>query len=169
MQKGTDIDGAVEPDSVRGDHEKDAENPREEGRMKVSFEKPPVWDEAGKVFPLDGRYGVVFTYGDTLYNPWKVQIPTDLRVHEEEHMRQQGGTDEGAKAWWDRYLSDKAFMVEQEAEAYAAQYAFVCGVVKDRNKRVREMRQLAQMLSGELYGNAVSLAEAERAIRANLV
>lgn len=136
-----------------------------EKEMQVSFEKPPVWEEANKLFKLDGRTGVVFTYGDTIYNPWKVNIPQDLIEHEKTHAKQQNWSTDEAKIWWEKYIADPEFRIQQEVEAYGRQYRFLCKTNKDRNKRARILWELAEMCSGPLYGNAVSFNEAMNRIR----
>lgn len=134
--------------------------------MKISFEKPPCYDEANKLFKLDElNLGTVFTYGDTLYNPSKVPIDRDLLVHEETHGHQHQHDATVAKLWWERYIKDPQFRLEQEAEAYGKQYAYLCTVIKDRNKRYRALRSLASALSGPMYGSIVKHSEAEALIR----
>jgi len=132
--------------------------------MLISFEKPPIYDEAVKHFAIDPKH-TVFTYGDTLYNPGGLFISEDLYVHEETHAEQQGHGEEGAKVWWDRYLTDPLFRVEQEAEAYGRQYACICQKVKDRNKRVVHLNALAHILAGPLYGKAISPTKSMKMIR----
>lgn len=132
---------------------------------QISLEKPPIWDEAVKYFQLDGRYGTIFTYGDTIYNPFKVHIPDDLIHHEEVHVKQQAAFEGGPETWWKRYFDDVEFRVSQEVEAYGAQYKFICKNVKDRNRRNDHLVELAHMLSGPMYGNPVSFFEAMNRIR----
>lgn len=132
--------------------------------MKFSYEKPPVWDDAFKVFGFDPS-NTVFTYGDVLYNPGRIEIPDHLLVHEETHAQQQQYNDTVAKIWWQRYIADPVFRVDQEVEAYGAQYNFICHKVKDKNARFRNLHMMAQWLSGEMYGSAVSYTDALRRIR----
>jgi hypothetical protein len=67
--------------------------------MMISFDKPPMYDEAVKHFDIDSLH-TVSTYADTLYNPGGLFIPEDLYVHEETHAEQHGHSEEGAKIWW---------------------------------------------------------------------
>lgn len=92
-------------------------------------------------------------------------LTPDLIVHEETHGEQQDMHPDVAKIWWERYLHDPEFRVEQEAEAYGAQYRFICRQKKDRNARTRWLNTLANALSGPMYGNVCSYAEAIEKIR----
>ena len=133
--------------------------------IKIIKELPPVWDKVIAAGMNPNPETVIFAYGDTIYNPGDILIPDYIMEHEEMHLRQQGYTEAGAIEWWDRYLVDPHFCIREEAEAYAAQYDFMCRTTKDRNQRFNIMRQLAHMLSGEMYGSVVSVDFALTAIR----
>ncbi len=128
------------------------------------IEKPPIWDQANEMVEL--VYGTVFTYGDCIYNPDAVEISQDLLVHEQCHMKQQMYNETIAKIWWDKWFHDVQFRIEQEVAAYAAQYRYICSVVKDKNARDKNLRILARMLSGPVYGNVISTIGAMEAIKA---
>lgn len=134
--------------------------------MKVSFEKPPVYDEANKIFKLEENgIGAVFTYGDTCYNPFGVPLTAELIRHEETHMEQQEGHPDVAAVWWKRFVQDPQFRVDQEAEAYGAQYKLYCQQHKDRNSRAKYLWQIATLLAGPMYGNVIKHAEAMALIK----
>lgn len=134
--------------------------------MKVSYEQPPVWDQANKLFKLEElKIGAVFTYGDTIYNPSSIALTPELIRHEETHMEQQQANSDVAKAWWKRYIQDPQFRLEQEAEAYAAQYKLFCQIHKDRNKQARYLYQIAGLLASPMYGNIVTRTEAQSMIK----
>ena len=79
--------------------------------------------EASLVKELEERgIAAIFTYGDTIHNPFNVALDAELIRHEETHMEQQEGHPDVAKVWWDRYIQDPQFRLDQEAEAYGAQY-----------------------------------------------
>ena len=135
--------------------------------MKISFDKPPIYDEANELFHLNTlKLTPVFTYGDTIYNPSRLDIKPDLAVHEEKHAEQQKHNATVAKLWWKRYLADPAFREEQEAEAYSAQYQYLCTLTKDRNKRFQYLHALAVQLAGEMYGNVITYSKALKRISA---
>ncbi len=132
--------------------------------MKVSTDWPPNIKEIREAFDLEGLE-VVFTYGDTIYNPFKGIISPHLHDHEETHMRQQQAYEGGAAAWWKRYLKDPEFRVSQELEAYGRQYRTYCKTVKERNYCALFLHELAKDFSGPMYGNCISTGEAQAAIR----
>ena len=120
--------------------------------MKIKNEKPPIYDhilQAG-LAPSDGA---IYTYGDTIYNPTGQPIPPDLVEHEERHSWQQA---DDPDSWWGRYLDDAYFRMDQEAEAYADQYNFICKKVLDRNQQYRILSRLSQILASPMYGSVLS-------------
>ena len=127
--------------------------------MKIKEENPPNINEILKY--LTPNYGVIYCYGDTIYNPDKVNITADLVAHEQVHTRQQGVA---IDAWWYKYLIDSEFRLSQELEAYGEQYKFV----KEKTSgKLREyiLDRMAQALSGETYGNLLNFAQAKSKIR----
>lgn len=129
--------------------------------MRIENKKPPIWNEviAAGMKPSET---VVFTYGDTIYNPGKVEIPDYIIHHEATHSAQQGIDPD---AWWSRYLADPYFRLDQEVAAYARQYEFICRKVKDREKRNRILIENAGILAGPIYGNMISQSAAMEMIR----
>lgn len=132
--------------------------------MKILLTKPPNYEEVSKFFNLPEKVAVFFTYGDCMYNPSMAKITPELIRHEETHVEQQQASEEVANIWWQRYVKDPVWRVEQEAEAYGAQYAFYCQGEKDRNKRAVYLHEIAIHLSGPIYGNAIDHADARKMI-----
>lgn len=130
---------------------------------KISFQKPPVFDSACAAFRIDGRTAV-FTYGDTIYNPNQFNLPDHLIEHEKTHMEQQNYNAADAALWWGKYMRDKAFLIDQEAEAYGRQYKFVASRY-DRKTRRNFLKQLAKVFSGHLYNYALTFDEAVELIK----
>lgn len=151
--------------------------------MKIKYELPPIWDNVCVAFDVNPGT-TLFTYGDTIYNPGAVEpIPDHLVVHEEVHAEQQNCKYVIKKSsvgfsttpieikkmtpelWWGKFLRDPVFRLDQEAQAYGAQYAFMCKTNKDRNHRYKTLWYLAGILSGSLYGNCTSRQEAVKLIQ----
>lgn len=132
---------------------------------KISRQKPPahIYNRCVKQFGVDFNKGIVFTVGDTIHSA--VEIPRDLMVHELTHVRQQRAFEGGYEEWWNRYLEDEKFRYSQELEAYRNQWKWIETNVKDRNKAFRLFMQIAQLLSGEMYGKMVTLSEAKEALK----
>lgn len=107
----------------------------------------------------------VFTYGDTIYNPGGETLPNHLVAHESVHARQQSSMLNGPDAWWEQYLSDPLFRLEQEAEAYAAQYAFYAKNKKSQDARIRFLADLGRMLASQTYGGIISPSQATSLIQ----
>lgn len=131
--------------------------------IKHSTEKPPVWDELVRRFNPDWKRTAV-AYGDTIHSA--TPLPADVEVHERVHLKQHGYTAEGAAAWWVRYLEDADFRLEQELEAYRAQYQYLKKTVKDRNELARQTLKLARDLAN-MYGLTINVARALTAIKNN--
>ena len=120
--------------------------------------KPPNWNTLEKEFRVKWE-NIVVTYGQCVYS--EKPLSPDLIVHETIHTKQQGDTPD---IWWERYIKDPIFRLEQELEAYIAQVKYVKKNIKDRNQRFRFIYQLAQDLSGSMYGNCISFNEAYKKI-----
>lgn len=106
--------------------------------------------------------GVVFCYGDTVYNPKGDKLFEPIIAHEEVHSRQQKDCG-GPEAWWDRYIAEPKFRFDQELEAHREEYR-VASMHLPRNHRRRVLRGLSERLAGPLYGKMVTKHEAARLI-----
>lgn len=130
--------------------------------MKVAKEFPPNYDRICEVIPaVKDIRGIVFTYGDTIYNPDDMPVEDHLDVHESVHQAQQAKM--GIEEWWEEYLKNPQFRLEQELEAYRAQYQFtrkVYGLAPAGDL----LKQVADDLSGTMYGNIMRRKDARKAI-----
>lgn len=129
--------------------------------MEIVVAQPPNFDEIVRVFPFAGNHGVIFTFGQTIYNPSAVQVSPALRSHESVHAQRQGTDPAG---WWASYLDDPKFRLEEELIAHRAEYRAFRSWTKDRNAVARELDLIARRLSGPLYGGLLSHAAARRFI-----
>lgn len=130
--------------------------------MKILEEFPPNFKEIEKVFPNLEKSKPIFSYGDTIYNPYKAKVTPDLEVHEAVHGKQQKGD---PKTWWGYYLVDPEFRLSQETEAYGAQYCFLKETIKIPKITDWYLDKISLSLSGELYGNMLNYAQAKSRIR----
>lgn len=130
--------------------------------MNIVKGLPPNYDAISKRFKFSsmeaGRFKPVFAYGDILYNPLGSNISIDLMVHEETHKMQQERVG-GPERWWEFYLDSDTFRLEQELEAYQAQYQSIC-LHASRNERRFELNRMANDLSSALYGNIIKKKDA---------
>ncbi len=127
--------------------------------MMECFDVPPVMDEIKRLFDVN-LDSTIFTFGDVLYNPRHILYSFDYVKHEEVHAGQQGHTPEGAGKWWARYFQDPYFRIQQEAEAYGAQYAYLQKTDKNRERVNRAVVWFSQALSGPNYGHVIGQATA---------
>lgn len=144
--------------------------------MIVKQERPPLYAEIDMKFHVAHRRGVLYTFGDAIYNPDGVDIPPALMEHEEVHSARQlaypgiaGLSCDAAtrvEAWWKRYLDDDAFRLAEELPAHRAEYQAICRDTRDRNQRDKWARVIAARLASSLYGNVIAMSEAMRRVRA---
>ena len=81
-------------------------------------------------------------------------------AHEQTHTKQQGDDIDG---WWDRYLSDFEFRLNQEVEAYHNQYMFLLDNYNRKDRRVI-LSQISKDLASPIYGNLVTKEKAKELI-----
>lgn len=128
--------------------------------MKVTIKE---LSEAPNFQELKDHFGVgeetIIAYGDAIYVKGK-QLTSDLLQHELTHCERQKFNPESAKRWYELYMSDDKFRLQEEAIAYHNQYEFCKKVYKDRNKRAKILWALAKELSSSRYGNIIEHNEA---------
>lgn len=132
--------------------------------MRVVVEQPPFADALGKIFRLPE--GTLCTFGDIIYNPSNNPIDMPTMFHETVHSIQQGSN---PQKWWERYLKDAAFRIGEEVPAYQIQYKEAGNFIKDRNELFKYLMRLAKDLSGEQYGNMMTVQGAVDAIKSKRV
>lgn len=120
---------------------------------------PPNYAAIKARFPECERHGVIFSYGDTIFNPSGVSIPREVMVHEATHgLRQEA---QGVEEWWKRYLAEPLFCLDEEIYAHHSEYR---AAIKRHGPRPRDLRRIAERLSGPLYGNLLTFEQAKHAI-----
>ena len=134
----------------------------------IKYEAPPNFAAICAVFPDAVTHeGAIFSYAPHIYAPKLTPgqgLAPHLHIHEQVHHQQQKAIG-GPEIWWERYLADVNFRLEQEIEAYRAQYQFV--LTNHGNNRGTQdfLFKIACDLSGPLYGNIISYGAAESKIR----
>lgn len=130
--------------------------------MKISNNYPPNYKTIVQVIPKVAQIEtIVFTYGDTLYNPAGGDISADLMAHESVHADQQGSNPE---AWWQRYLADPEFRFHQEKVAYQKQYKYAQKHYTRRSK-ILVLDHIANSIAGGMYGERYTYKEAKEMIK----
>ena len=80
---------------------------------------PPNFERIDAVFHTREK-PVLYCFGDAIFNPMQIEVPPFLIAHESVHCERQG---DQIEEWWDRYLADPAFRLQEELPAHAAEYA----------------------------------------------
>jgi hypothetical protein len=126
--------------------------------MKISTEKPPIYDKLAAKFPIDWDNGVIITYGDTVYCKSGTLSP-DLEVHEAVHIEQQKNV--GPDEWVDQFLNDRNFRMKQEVEAYRAQSEFIFKNIQNVYRRIELLDHLRRSLV-KYYDLGITYQEASK-------
>lgn len=124
---------------------------------------PPNFEDIVAAFPIAREPGVIFSWGNSIYNPSNADIDGSLKAHEGEHGQQQLRM--GILEWWGIYLINEDFRLTQEIPAHHAEYRFYCGTTKNSRHKEHMLEQCARRLAGTLYGNMTSYQTARRLVR----
>lgn len=129
-------------------------------KMESIPRKPPHWQEIVHIFPqVEHHAGVLFAWGDKIYNPSNIPISHQLEAHECTHSLQQKeiGTPE---EWWQLYLISRSFRFAQELEAHRIELE-AYNQIASRPFRRRYFNQVADRLASPLYGKLVTIRKAK--------
>ena len=125
---------------------------------------PPIIDRIVDRFgPQVKRPGVLFAWGEMIFNPGAVEIKPQLLAHEYTHGQRQG---DDIEAWWDKYLNDPKFMLEEEILAHQVELMYLQDHAHNRIERRVALKKTARRLASPLYGNMVSFAKAKKVLAA---
>lgn len=130
--------------------------------MRVVADYPPMFDRINAVFPSAANPGVIFTWGQTIYTPTGGKVTRELMAHEEIHAERQGKTEGEIVDWWNRYLIDPGFRLDEELPAHRAEYQAYCK--RHGSGREKFLSHVAARLSGPLYGGLVNFREAKQMV-----
>lgn len=128
--------------------------------------RPPLFEEIAAAFPIVRTHkGIIYAWGDRIYNPDGITIPGELLVHERVHMDRQGSA---VEMWWRFYLADPEFRLREEIPAHVAEHRAFCrdyatgGWAKARRMH---LHYAAQRLSSPIYGSMITYDRARTAIK----
>lgn len=128
--------------------------------MRVVNEEPPNIAAIDKVFNIRGK-AVLYAYGDVIYNPLNYDIPPAVVEHERVHGARQSVI--GVEQWWEFYLDNPAFRLEEELLAHVCEYAHM--LRGNRHARRAALKHVAFKLSSPLYGSMIRQKTAGEKIR----
>lgn len=132
--------------------------------MKVVVARPPNFGQIVAVFPEAKQRGVIFTFGETIYNPSGGHIPAWLKAHEGVHFSRQTNHKPAIEGWWKRYLEDPEFRLAEELPAHRAEWKAYAEVHKNGNQRAQMLHQIALRLASPLYGSLITFSKAKREV-----
>lgn len=140
--------------------------------MKIIKAYPPNYVQIRTAFPqVVGRQGILYAWGERIYNPSGVNLPWWLKEHEEVHGSRQlsfasdrNPDDTAIRAWWNVYISDPEFRLNEEILAHRAEWEVYSSLWVNREQQKGYLVHMAERLSGPLYNNMISLAEAVKEI-----
>lgn len=131
--------------------------------MKIVQDYPPNIETLRSAFKLSGQE--IFTYGDTVFNPSGGTLSEELVEHENIHILQQQFYTGGPVAWWERYVAEPEFRLQEELAAHRNEYLTFCRRNKDRNARNNYLIRIATRLASPMYGNVIGVREAMQRIK----
>jgi hypothetical protein len=129
---------------------------------QIVTDYPPLIDEIDVAFGVRGRHGIIYAWGNRIYNPSSVFVPPQLVVHEVVHCIRQGVDITG---WWRRYIDEPAFRLAEEIPAHQAEYQWLLEYAPRRERR-QALQVVAARLAGKLYGGLVTPKRAKELLRA---
>ena len=125
--------------------------------QEICIDYPPLYDEIAVAFNLHPNDGVIFSWGERIYNPGGSVIPPQLIAHEVVHgQRQLKGTNThemNVWDWWRRYMASWEFRLAEEIPAHRAEYQHVMAN-GNRQERRSALKVTAERLAAPLYGRS---------------
>lgn len=124
--------------------------------------RPPNFLQIVKVFPKARGNLTLFAYADTIYvsSNSPARIPDFLVAHECVHLERQGWNKEGAKEWWDKYLTDEDFRYNEEVLGHRAEYERIIRYNTSEKFRIKVLESTTKRLTNPLYKFNVSKEQA---------
>lgn len=131
--------------------------------------QPPYYDKICAAFPVAAGLGVIFSWGDKVYIPKpKGENWSDaLRAHEAVHGERQVKI--GVEPWWDLYIANAEFRLQEEIPAHIAEYVEFYRNEKSRNYRRTMLHSIASRLASPLYGRLIRYDQARTLMSKALV
>ena len=114
----------------------------------IIVSRPPNFDAILAAFPDADKAGVIFAFGNDIYNPAGHEIPSALLAHERVHCHRQSTDPE---AWWAFYLGNPTFRYREELLAHVAEFRDQEARYPDRNARAKLLHSTARRLIAPLY------------------
>jgi len=132
--------------------------------MEIKIDRPPNYQEIATAFPfVRSKVGVIYTYGNILYNPDFIQITNSLMEHEMVHSGRQEAW--GIDQWWKDYIRNEFFRLNEEVMAHVREYETVLREGLGRKHRRAMLKIISDRLASPMYGNMMSKKEAKKLLK----
>lgn len=137
--------------------------------QEIVDDYPPMYDEISQAFNLYPNDGVIFSWGERIYNPGGSVIPAQLIPHEAIHgERQVKGASNVTLLnicdWWRQYMDSWEFRLSEEIHAHRAEYQWFMDN-GNRSQRRSALKRTAARLGSPLYGGIITQAQAMNILR----
>lgn len=110
--------------------------------------KPPVFEQCKEMFGIDWDY-TTFAYYPSIHTKDPNSLSDDIIQHEYIHLKRQ--KEIGTEVWWEKYLTDNQFRLDEELLAYRRQYNYLKERM-DRNELHRLVMFWSHTLGSKSYG-----------------
>lgn len=128
--------------------------------IEVIHEKPEIYERLHRTFNVEWDKGIIIAYNGKIY--CKFNPPPQKIYHESIHLNEQEKL--GNEIWWEMYITNDKFRLDEELKAYRAEVRFIRKAIKNRNDAFEMIRRIAHDLSSQIYGNIISKDEALKLI-----
>ena len=132
-------------------------------KQTIICDYPPLYEKIAEAFSLYPNDFIIFSWGDRIYNPNRLDIPPQLIAHEAVHGERQGSGQQIVD-WWKQYIEDRLFRLTEEIPAHQAEYQYF---LKHGNRRERRaaLKVTAERLADPLYGRLIKPSDAIAVLR----
>ena len=130
---------------------------------KIIKAYPPNFNELCRVFPIKGRPGIVYSWGERIYNPSGHDLSPAVIAHETVHCERQLTTVGGVEGWWRSYIDMPIARLAEEVLAHQAEYR---EYAKHHSSKKTEwyLEKMMDRLSGPIYKFNIDYHEARKLI-----
>lgn len=123
----------------------------------IKNEQPPNFEILNAIFPVNETS--LYAYAPDIYSPFSKDIQEDRKIHEMVHVERQ----KDPRQWWEEYIRNPQFRLEEEIVAYATQYLAVKKVYPAKQSK-EALNEFAHSLSG-MYNLNITYDQAHTKIR----
>jgi len=133
-------------------------------KQDIVIEYPPMYEQIADKFDLHPSDGVIFSWGDVIYNPGDIDVGPELLAHELAHGRRQGTSKVKIIKWWRKYMDEQRFRLNEEIYGHRAEYEYLMAN-GNRHERRSALKHTASRLAAPLYGSMITQADAKGVLR----